>query len=49
MTIKELGEKCRARDIDCEECPYGKECEEMSTILEKLSPCGILKILEKTL
>lgn len=48
MTLKELGEKCKERDIECGGCPYRKECEEMAVILEDISPCGILDVLERT-
>lgn len=49
MTIKELGEKCKARDIECDECPYETECSQLPVILEDISPYGLLEILERTL
>lgn len=47
MTIKDLGEKCQERDIECDECPYEKECSKLPFILENISPYGLLGILER--
>ena len=49
MTIKELGEKCKARDIDCKECPYEKACSKLPAILEDISPSGLLEILDNVI
>lgn len=49
MTIKDLGEKCQERDIECDECPYEKECSKLPLILEDISPYGLLGILERVI
>lgn len=46
MKVKELAEKCKERNIECDDCPYLEECENFSDMLDDISPCGILTILD---
>lgn len=49
MTVKELAEKCKEREINCDDCFYKSECKKMNDILEDISPCGLLDILNKNI
>ena len=48
MTIRELGKKCEEIDINCDICEYKEICDtKVQYILEDISPCGLLTILDK--
>lgn len=48
MTLRELGEFCKNRKIDCDHgCKYGHYCfDVLPEILEDMSPCELLTILD---
>ena len=41
MTVKELSDKIRDREIECVGCPYTNYCESLAEYLENQSPCGL--------
>lgn len=47
MTLKELGEFCQKREVDCDGCEYKHYCFDiLPEVLENVSPYGLLTILD---
>ena len=47
MKIRELAEKCEARSIKCEGCPYEEACENLTEKLKTISPIGLVDMVEE--
>lgn len=47
MELRELAEKCKERDINCDGCPYMEICGRLSEILEDMSPIGLVEMVDE--
>jgi hypothetical protein len=46
MTINELAEKCKQREINCTDCPYNEPCEKLTDELQDISPIGLVDMVK---
>lgn len=47
MEIRELAKKCKERNVECDNCPYVEECEQLTGILEDISPVGLINMVNE--
>ena len=47
MRIKELAEKCKEVNIDCDVCTCKEECNLLQHNLEDMSPFGLVEMVEE--
>lgn len=46
MTIRELANICKERNIDCDDCPHINECNTLTNKLEEISPMRLIELID---
>lgn len=47
VKIKDMAVYCKSIEINCDICEHKRECEEMQSFLEDLSPYGVVQLVKE--
>lgn len=47
MKLKDLADYCRSIEIDCDKCEHKDLCKHLQYLLEDISPCGVVRMVEE--
>ena len=47
MKLKDLANYCRSIEIDCDKCEHKDLCKHLQYLLEDISPCGVVRMVEE--
>lgn len=47
VLLSKLAEYCKSIDINCDVCKHQKECKQMLSSLEDISPYGLVKKVQE--